>query len=100
MKNYKSEGSRPPNLKTLYSYISKMTSITLDSCDNICHVIDYLYTIFSEDDVRQILKHAEDFELEVIPLVQTFGHLEVLIMLVVCNIAIICLFIHVLVVSS
>ncbi|BFZ13114.1 hypothetical protein BsWGS_16153 [Bradybaena similaris] len=31
---------------------------------------------YSEDDVRQILKYAEDFELEVIPLVQTFGHLE------------------------
>ncbi|CAG5135906.1 unnamed protein product [Candidula unifasciata] len=31
---------------------------------------------YSEDDLRQILKNAEDFELEVIPLVQTFGHLE------------------------
>ncbi|KAH9507774.1 hypothetical protein Btru_053688 [Bulinus truncatus] len=31
---------------------------------------------YSQDDIRQILKLAEDCNLKVIPLVQTFGHLE------------------------
>lgn len=31
---------------------------------------------YSEDDIRSILQAAEEHKLEVIPLVQTFGHVE------------------------
>ena len=57
----------------------------------LLHLYSFFYN-FSENDIKDILNLAEESRLSVIPLVQTFGHLEVFICvkyfsMVVCHLS-------------